>query len=312
MERRLTIFTSPKPFDDALMATIQRNAIGSWIHQGSEVEVMLIGDEIGMEQAAQDLGVRHLIGVEKNEHGTPLIDSIFSIADQEASHSLLAYINADILLLDDFLPAVRRSADRFDRFMMVGQRWDLDLDSELTFESGWAHAMLEQLETRGMLHPPAGSDYFVFPRGQFGRLPPFALGRAGWDNWMIFNARRLVVPVIDATQSITVVHQNHDYRHLEGGEPHYRHPESYKNVELGGGPETVFTLADANWRLNGHGLRRTRTSATGLRRWIEAAAIARLGPGRRLRLVHALFHPVETARWLWATALRRVARGAEG
>ncbi|GMR10738.1 MAG: hypothetical protein BMS9Abin28_1561 [Anaerolineae bacterium] len=310
MERKLTIFTSPKPFDDALIATIQRNAIGSWIHQACEVEVMLIGDEIGMAQAAHDLGVRHLTGVEKNEHGTPLINSIFSIADQEASNSLLAYINADILLLDDFLPAVRRSADRFDRFMMVGQRWDLDLDSELSFESGWARAMREQLETSGMLHPPAGSDYFVFPRGQFGRLPPFALGRAGWDNWMIFNARRLVVPVIDATQSITVVHQNHDYRHLDGGEPHYRLPESCKNVELGGGPETVFTLADANWRLNGHGLRRTRMSASGLRRWIEAAAIARLGPGRRLRLVHALFHPIETARWLWTQALGGVTGGA--
>jgi len=312
MAPSLTIFSSPKPFDDAFIATIQRNAIGSWKYLGSEVEVMLIGDEVGMTQAAQDLGVRHLKGVEKNEQGTPLISSIFSMAEQEASHSLLAYVNTDILLLDDFLPGIQRSAERFGRFIVIGQRWDLDFDSALTFESGWANAIRKQLEASGSLHPLAGSDYFVYPRGQFATLPPFALGRAGWDNWMIFNARRLRIPVIDASRSITLIHQNHDYRHLKGGEPHYRLPESYRNVELGGGPETVFTLVDANWRLNGQGLRRTRMSESGLRRWAEAAAISRLGTGRRLRLVHFLFHPVETARWLGAMALRRAARGAGG
>ena len=310
MAIELSLFTSPKPFNQPLIETIQRNAIESWTRLGPGVEVLMIGDEVGMVEVAQDLGVRHLTGVKKNAQGTPLISSIFSMAEREASHGLLIYTNADILLLDDFLPAVLRSADRFDRFMMVGQRWDLELDSQITFERGWASAIRRQLETRGSLHPPAGSDYFVFPRGQFGTLPPFALGRAGWDNWMIFNARRLRIPVIDATQSITVVHQNHDYRHLEGGGPHYRLPESRVNVELGGGPATTFTLADANWRLNGHGLSRSPLMVAGLRRWAEAGVITRLGPGRRLHLVHSLFHPIETARWFWTQAQRQVTRGA--
>ena len=310
MAIELSLFTSPKPFNQPLIGTIQRNAIESWTRLGPGVEVLMIGDEAGMVEAAQDLGVRHLKGVNKNAQGTPLISSIFSMAEQEASHNLLTYINADILLLDDFLPAVQRSADRFDRFMMVGQRWDLELDSELTFERGWESAIRRQLETRGALHPPAGSDYFVFPRGQFGTLPPFALGRAGWDNWMIFNARRLRIPVIDATQSTTVVHQNHDYRHLEGGGPHYRLPESRVNVELGGGPATIFTLADANWRLNGRGFSRAPLKAAGLGRWAEVGVITRLGPGRRLRLVHSLFHPIETARWFWTQAQQQVTRGA--
>ncbi|MCH7611270.1 MAG: hypothetical protein J4N76_11720 [Chloroflexi bacterium] len=310
MAIELSLFTSPKPFNRPLIETIQRNAIESWTRLGPGVEVLLIGDEVGMVEAAHDFGVRHLKGVDKNAQGTPLVSSIFSMAEQEASHNLLTYVNADILLLDDFLPSVQRSADRFDRFMMVGQRWDLELEVELTFEKGWASAMRKRLEARGALHPPAGSDYFVFPRGQFGTLPPFALGRAGWDNWMIFNARRLRIPVIDASRSTTVVHQTHDYDHLEGGGPHYRLPESQKNVELGGGPETIFTLADANWRLNGHGLSRATLKASGLRRWAEVGVITRLDPGRRLRLVHSLFHPIEAAQWFWTQARRRVTGGA--
>ena len=51
----LTIFTSPKPFTDPHIATIQRNAIRSWQSLGEEVEVLLIGEEPGIAEAAVDL-----------------------------------------------------------------------------------------------------------------------------------------------------------------------------------------------------------------------------------------------------------------
>ena len=49
--------------------------------------------------------------------------------------------------------------------------------------------LLYEVKTRGRLHPPGGSDYFIFPRNCFTKIPNFAIGRAGWDNWMFYHAR---------------------------------------------------------------------------------------------------------------------------
>ena len=302
----LTFFTAPKPFTDPHITFIQRNAIRSWMSQAEQIEVQLIGDEPGIGEVASEFGVKHLATVEKNAQGTPLISSIFEQAQAQTSSPIVAYINTDIILLDDFLPAVRKVAQQFRSFMIIGQRWDLEQDSELDFGPGWTAAMREKLKSEGALHPVAGSDYFAFPRGQFTDLPPFALGRAGWDNWMIFKGRSMRIPVIDASKAITVIHQDHDYGHLEGGVPHYRLPESRENVELGGGPETVFTLRDATWRLNGQGLRKTPWPAGGLFRWAKSSLVARLGAGRSLRIAQLFFRPVESARMYGASTLRRI------
>ena len=67
---------------------------------------------------------------------------------------------------------------------------------------------------------------------------------------MIYKARQENWPVIDCTPSVMIVHQNHDYRHLPGGKPHYEHPETNENIRLAGGPAVVrYTILDATHRL---------------------------------------------------------------
>jgi len=58
-----------------------------------------------------------------------------------------------------------------------------------------------------------GLDYFIFPCGLFRDIPPFAVGRPAWDNWLVYKARSLGLPVIDATKMVTAIHQNHAYSH---------------------------------------------------------------------------------------------------
>ncbi len=159
----LTIFSTPKPFTDPHIATIQRNAINSWLALGDEVEVLLIGDERGLAETAEELGVRYLTEVECNEWGTPLISSIFSLARRHGTGELLTYVNADILFLPDLLEAARQLHSQTDRFLMIGQRWDLDVGDPLDFSPGWEARLEVDLDNRGRLHAPAGSDYFVFP-----------------------------------------------------------------------------------------------------------------------------------------------------
>ena len=288
----ITIFTAPKPFTDIHIATIQRNAIQSWIQLGSDVQVILIGEEDGIADTAAELGVLHLPDVGRNAQGTPLVSSIFSLA-REASHGpFLAYLNADILLFSDFVPAIRQVGKLAKYFLVVGQRWDLDVTAPIDFTPGWEPQLYKECQQSGKLHPRQGSDYFVYPRECFTTIPDFAIGRAGWDNWMIYAARRQGWPLIDATPSIRIIHQNHDYRHLPNGQPHYRLPETGENIRLAGGQMiTRFTLIDCNRTLKEGELQSLPFNWRKFWREVEIFPLVRLGSRTLGWLGYALFHP---------------------
>lgn len=245
----ITIFTAPKPFTDPHIALIQHNAIRSWLALGEQVEVILLGEEEGLAEAAALYGVRHLPQVQRTPAGTPLVSSMFALAREYSTSPLLCCVNADILLTPDLLTVGQTMLERHARFLVVGQRWDLDVREPLNFSSGWAERLRQRVQQEGKLHKATGSDYFLFPRGCFTDMPAFAIGRAGWDNWMIYSGRAQGFPVVDATHDLFIVHQNHDYRHLPGGQPHYKHPETLENVRLAGGRRAIFELPDVSHRL---------------------------------------------------------------
>lgn len=287
----LTIFSAPKPFTNPHIAIIQRNAIRSWAELGPEVEVILVGEEAGLAEAAAELGVRHLPDVERNTEGTPLVSSIFDLARQNSSSPLLAYVNADILLLPDFLQGAQQVAAAGQNFLVVGQRWDLDIRVPLDFSAGWQARLMEDVRQRARRHGPTGSDYFIFPRACFADMPKFAIGRAGWDNWMIYAARRKGWACVDASAAIQIIHQDHDYSHLPGNQPHYKLPETFENIRLAGGRLNIFNLPDANRRLVDGRIQPAKGSAARFWREVEIFPLVRLGSYRLGQLFFAIFHP---------------------
>ena len=115
---------------------------------------------------------------------------------------------------------------------------------------------------------------------------------------MIYAGRRAGFPVIDASEAITVVHQNHDYQHLPGGQPHYQLPESRENVKMAGGAETVFTLRDVTWKLDANGVRRKPLIEIDHLRWMESSLLCMVGPGKISRAIRMLFHPLEIWKYI--------------
>jgi hypothetical protein len=210
----ITIFSIPKPFQGHI-GRIQRNAIASWA-QAEGAEVLLIGDDPGVAEVADEFGLRHEPEIERTDQGTPLISSAFRIARRRSATPLLAYINADIIMLSDFVPGIRRV--RMPRFLLVGRRWETEIREPINFEDpGWEAWVHEVASKTGTLAHPDWIDYFVLPReSPLTNLPPFAVGRPAWDNWLISRARETRIPVIDATPAITAVHQRHDYGHIPG------------------------------------------------------------------------------------------------
>jgi hypothetical protein len=242
----LTVFSAPKPFTDPHIAVIQRNAIRSWTLL-PDTEVLLVGDERGLAEVAGELGLRQLPEVTRNDQGTPLISSIFAQARLHSNSACLAYVNADIILMSDFVKVAREVMDQKRKFLLVGQRWDLEVLLPLDFSGDWEDRLRDAAQSGGKLHRPSGSDYFIYPRECFMDIPDFAVGRAGWDNWMIYKARKERWAAIDASAEITIIHQKHDYAHLPGGQRHHRLPESAENLSLGGGSHVKqFRLRETN------------------------------------------------------------------
>jgi hypothetical protein len=272
----ITLFTVPKPMHGEFRH-LQENALGSWRALGPEVEILILGEEDGLADLAARLGVRHVRDVVRNEFGTPRIDEIFRIGEQEGTQPLLGYINADIILGSDFLPAVRAAAELRKPFLMVGQRWTLKIDAGIDFaDPDWERALRERVQAEGEQEDPSAIDYFVFRRGLWPAIPPFAVGRTMWDNWLIYAARARGAAVVDAGAVVQVIHPYHGYRHHPGGRTGvWEGPEAKRNMELAGGLAHYFTIADATHVLTPAGLRPALDRAHLQRRWQMLPALSR-------------------------------------
>jgi hypothetical protein len=264
----MTLFSVTKPFTNPHIATIQRNAIRSWQQLGPEVEIVLIGNEAGMAEAAAELGVLHLPQVACNSQGTPYLHSAFELARQVNDSPLLAYTNGDMLYMPDFLEAARRVMTLAPHFLIVSCRWDLDVKEPLDFSAGWVERLNDRLDHYGKAHSPVGSDLFIYPRTCYVDFPHFIAGRSAWDNWMIYEARQRGWCAVDASDTLRVIHQNHDYSHLPNNQPPYRLPETAENIRLAGGDASIFFLRDCNYHLI-HG-RLQHPKMTWQRFWREA------------------------------------------
>jgi hypothetical protein len=283
----VTFFGMPKPFRGTT-ATMQRNAIASWTALTPRPEVLLFGDEEGVGDAARDLGARHFPEVARNEFGTPLLNDLFARAAREATGGTLVYCNADIILLPDFAAAVTRVAESRQKFLMVGRRWDLDLLRPIeTFGADWQTALRQETLATGEQKSPNYVDYFAFSAGLFDGLLPLAIGRAYWDNYLVWLAHSRGADVVDASAAVMAIHQNHDYSHHPAGSAGvWTGPEAKRNRALIGGWWHLYTIEDATHVMTAEGA----CGASRRHPWLMA---------KRL-----WSHPLTIVQWPWM-ALKR-------
>jgi hypothetical protein len=247
----LTFVSTLKPASAGVDAA-QRNAVRSWRDARPASQVLLVGDDEGTAELAVDLGVDHVPEVARNDLGTPLLDDVLRIADREARAGLLCLLNGDLIVSDAFVGAALLLARWRRRFLMAGQCHDVHRAPATSTD-----AELRVAAEGAVLRGPEFLDYFVFPRGLFDSVPPFALGRTGFDNWLVWKAQVLGAPVVDVSRAVTVLHQSHGYRHLPGGKADAYHGiETRRNWELAGGPRHLRSLVDANYRLTPAGVQR--------------------------------------------------------
>jgi hypothetical protein len=245
----ITFFSIPKAWrgDDAVR---QRNAVSSWL--ALDGRVVLFGNDPGVAEAAAELGAEHVPELARTEAGTPLLDGVFARVHELARSGLLCFANADIVLGRDFARAAAGIDAATGRFLAVGESWDTDVHGPIDFVDGW-----ERTLERGRKRGAGALDWFLFTHGIYETIPPFAVGRAAFDNWLVWRARSSGATVVDATRAVHAVHQAHGYGHVQGGFSGTRSgSEAAENWRLIGSKSRIYTRFDATHLLTPRGLRR--------------------------------------------------------
>jgi hypothetical protein len=98
-------------------------------------------------------------------------------------------------------------------------------------------------------------DYFVFRRGLYREFPELVIGRNWWDQWLVWQAGAAGAPVIDVSDAVCAVHQNHDYSyHPQGITGVWYDDATRENFRRAGGWRRLHTMEDAEWRLTAKGI----------------------------------------------------------
>jgi glycosyltransferase involved in cell wall biosynthesis len=145
----------------------------------------------------------------------------------------------------------------------------VNLEVALDFtQSDWEDRLQRYVEQHGRPRPPDWIDYFVFSKGLYRQVPPFAVGRTSFDNWLIWEARAQGSVVIDASAAVTAIHQNHGYGHHPQGQAGvFDGPEAKFNRALMGGRRRYFTISDATHRFVGAEIKRNLTGRYLRQKW---------------------------------------------
>jgi hypothetical protein len=144
------------------------------------------------------------------------------------------------------------------KWMIVGQRVNCEVPAAWTLRSAagddcagapaWARD-LENFARRGQLFQSNAEDYFIVSRDMFqwADMPDFVVGGVAFDNWVTGKANVMAAAgeatVVDASKTITAVHQNHGLNVKSS----HQHPKSDYNLRLAhrNGGVRVGNTADA-------------------------------------------------------------------
>lgn len=263
----ITLFSVVKPFR-GVIDVLQRNAVCSWKAAFPDCQIVLFGTDVKNRKIATDMGVEFEQIFVRSQLGAPLLNHIFEQARCCARHEICCFVNADILFTCRF-PDIHRLPRPF---LVIGRSYDAVISNIIDFsEQNWKKTLPELTTTRG----PFALDYFFFSPGIFLDLPPFRVGRARYDNWLIYKAIQCRASIIDGTGVVGAIHQNHDYSHLAGGRKEaYRGDDAKFNERLAGWWCNIYlhSVYDAQLVWNKSGLHKSKRYMSFLRQIIERLA----------------------------------------
>lgn len=231
------------------MSLVQRNGLSSWCALDPVPDLMVFGDvQPGLMESTR--ARVYPPGELSGRGGVPLITYIIKQGLLVAKHDIVCYVNADIVLMDDFLPAIARCREAFEEYAMIGCRVDVSMSSRVLFNGDDWQQRLRVLAS-GQRGYTGGADFFAMPRATWHKalngMADFYVGRPTWDTHLIWRLLMVGIPVVDVTADVLAIHQKHKYN--KGADQTQRHnwPGTAHNRALAMGKER--DIRHATWKL---------------------------------------------------------------
>ena len=264
----ITFFTTTKAFTGQNKIN-QENALRNWKYVVPDCEIIVFDEVTGADTLLKELSVIHVKEVKKYSTVVPLplVNDMFYTASRMSTKSICCFINADILLPSHFVKTISEIHNKLKAdYLLVGQRYDLALSTLLDFDGSWEKEL--RATSNMSLHPPLGSDFFIFPTTQYvpDDIPDLVVGRPGWDNWFIYHGVKIKnLKVIDVSGAFIVYHQNHEQAYQDTGSQ-FKGQDAATNQNLKYLPpneEYDYVLATSNYYVKNNRLAKRRLRSGG-------------------------------------------------
>ena len=164
--------------------------------------------------------------------GIPILRSMFIHAQLlNRTTPFYGYANSDILFdlnLVSTLEALKNDIARFKQLLVIGRRVNYNFEYKQEIDN---LTSISQYVRNGQMFQTNALDYFITKHSGYPwrTIPNFVVGRVGYDNWLVATALQKNISVVDATLTLSALHQTG----LDGNFAGHTYKESgERNVNL--------------------------------------------------------------------------------
>lgn len=208
----MTLFTTFRPLKSKF--SIHLNVIRNWALFVPHVIPVLFNTSTDPELI--QIALKHkwtILPVPRvNPNGLPYFKDMFIAARNSTHSTFYGYCNGDILFssgLHKTLTRLQTVRALFNQTLIIGRRSNFNF-SDVKQEAIFHFDRVESTYLdNSQLFTPDAEDYFFIDAANFpwNSLKDIVIGRPAYDNYIVAEAIRLNVTVIDATQTIPALHQ---------------------------------------------------------------------------------------------------------
>ncbi|MBP80170.1 MAG: hypothetical protein CL926_12980 [Deltaproteobacteria bacterium] len=206
--RPIVFLTIPRSFDGEFYIR-QMNCLNSIKTQHPASKIIFYSKDKGLCELSEGLGIDVPNTVITN-NGVPLIYTAFLHAIEKHPTAVITFVNSDIILTHNIDGIAKSATQRFgENWLVSSERRNVDVPD---MENFWDKSVYNRLLQKSENHRKSGMDIFMFTsqlKPTLEKLPRLQVGRPGWDSALIAKSRKQNLNVIDASQSLTILHQNH-------------------------------------------------------------------------------------------------------
>jgi len=207
--------TIPRSFIDTYL-TPQVNALNMIRNYDPSANIVLYSDDDGVKDYASK-NLYHAPDVVIKKGRLPLVNEALKYCAINFPECYICYINSDMLLVGNTKELINYIDKRFSgNFIATGYRCNLHIDTVI--KSNEIPDLLTKCSCKKTKGRHSALDVFIFKSDIFRLLsmPNFRVGRPGWDNWLAAKCRILGFALIDISNVVTLVHQEHPPAHVQG------------------------------------------------------------------------------------------------